>query len=194
MTGASYDPDRKLTKSQQYVNGNSYLGTLSTSYREVPYNFEFSLSIIAKNQNDLLRIVEQILPFYTPDWTVSVNLIPELNITRDIPIVIRNIIPEDLYEGKFEGLEYSLWTIGFTLKGYLYGPVTRSSVIKFSDANIWSNEYSFSTSMDFENIVVIPGLDSSGNPTSNSALSVGVPNISANSDYGFITTVDSSSD
>ena len=195
ITGVSYDAERKLTKTQQLVHGNSYSGTLSTSYREVPYNFDFTLSIIAKNQNDLLAIIEQILPFYTPDFTVSVELIPELNIVRDIPIIIKSVNPSDMYEGKFEDLEYSLWTLQFTLKGYLYGPVNRSSVIKFSDANLWVNETDdqFIQGLEYEKTEVIPGLTANGMPTSNASLSVSVANISANNDYGFITTANNSS-
>lgn len=194
ITGANYDADRKLTKSQQLSHGNSYKGTLTTSYREVPYNFDFTLSVISKNQDDLFQIVEQILPFYTPDWTLSVDLVPELGITRDIPIIIKSVNPTDMYEGTFESLDYTIWTMNFTLKGYLFGPSKRSSVIKFSDANLWSNESStgYVKGLDFDKIEVIPGLTANGTPTANAASSVGVANIAATDNYGFITTANNS--
>ena len=187
-----YASERKLNSINRNVNGNSDAGTLSSQFNPVPYDFDITLSIIAKNADDGTRIVEQILPYFTPEWTVAVKLIPDMNIEMDIPIVLKSVSLEDSYANNFEAKEFIIWTLNFTLKGYIYGPITKPKIIKQVDVNFYVSDsnaanFSINSISNAEYIVVQPGVDANGNPTTLLANSIPLSQISANSDYGFIT-------
>ena len=131
INGLSYDPTRKLNRVQQFKktkSGNS--NKLDTQYMPVPYNLGFELYILSKNSDDALQIVEQILPFFQPDYTLTINDMPDMSVKRDVPIVLNSISYEDDYEGDFATRRAIIYTLDFTAKFYLYGPVTGQSVIK----------------------------------------------------------------
>jgi hypothetical protein len=96
----------------------------------VPYNLEVVLFVMAKQSDDALQIVEQILPYFQPDYTITINDMADMGIKRDVPIILNSISYEDNYEGDFESRRALIYTMNFTCKFYLYGPVTSSSVIK----------------------------------------------------------------
>ena len=96
----------------------------------VPYNLEFALSIMSKNSDDGLQILEQILPYFQPDYTVTINDNVAMDSKRDIPIILNSISYEDSYEGDYASRRSIIYNLAFTLKFYLYGPVTSSSIIK----------------------------------------------------------------
>ena len=104
--------------------------TLKSGYMPVPYNVNFELYVLAKNSDDALQIVEQILPFFQPEYTVTLREVPELEIIRDVPIVLNSISYEDDYEGDFASRRSIIYTLSFTAKYYLYGPVTSTNVIR----------------------------------------------------------------
>ena len=131
ITGLTYDPARKLNRVQKFKKVKS--GTdkkLDTQYMPVPYNLEFALSIMSKNSDDGLQILEQILPYFQPDYTVTINDNIAMDSKRDIPIILNSINYEDSYEGDFASRRSIIYNLAFTLKFYLYGPITSSSVIK----------------------------------------------------------------
>lgn len=196
MTSMQYAPDRKLVTIDRRVKEHSTLtGKLNYIYNPVPYDMTFSLYVMVKNAEDGTRILEQILPYFTPEWTASVNLIPEMDIVMDIPLVLINVTPQDTYEGGFTDRRALIWTLDFNMKGYVFGPVKRSGVIKLANTNFY-DATSFTDINDavgesdvLENIRVRPGLTANGEPTSNSAESVAVSQISANDNYGYITVI-----
>jgi len=96
----------------------------------VPYNINFTLYAMAKNSDDALQIVEQILPFFQPDYTLTINDMADMGIKRDVPIILNDVSYEDNYQGDFTERRAIIYTLTFTAKFYLYGPVTSSSVIK----------------------------------------------------------------
>lgn len=96
----------------------------------VPYNLGFELAIISKNQEDGLQILEQILPYFQPHYNLSVKLLPSMNEVKDVPVVLQNIDYEDDYEGDFSTRRAIIYTLQFSVKTYLYGPVTEPKVIK----------------------------------------------------------------
>jgi len=96
----------------------------------VPYNVGFSLFAMAKNSEDALQVVEQILPMFQPDYTITLNVMPQLDVVRDVPIVLADVSYEDSYDGEFTERRVIMYTLNFTAKMYLYGPVTSSKVIK----------------------------------------------------------------
>ena len=127
----SYDPARKLNRVQKFKKiktGKS--NTLESQFMPVPYNLSVQLYVMAKQSDDALQIVEQILPFFQPDYTLTVNDMADMGIKRDVPIVLNSISYEDNYQGDFETRRALIYTLDFNVKFYLYGPVTSSSVIK----------------------------------------------------------------
>ena len=128
----SYDSSRKLNSIQKLkkVNSSAQGKTMSQQFMPVPYNMDFQLSIMAKNSDDALQIVEQILPFFQPDYTVTLNDNAAMGTTRDVPIVLTNVGYEDNYEADMITRRAIIYTLDFTAKFYLYGPVTDQKVIK----------------------------------------------------------------
>ena len=127
----SYDPTRKLNRVQKFKKTkSSKSNALDVQYMPVPYNLEFELYILSKNSDDALQIVEQILPYFQPDYTLTVNDMADMGIKRDVPIVLNGITYEDDYEGDFTTRRSLIYTLSFTTKFYLYGPVTSTGVIK----------------------------------------------------------------
>ena len=132
ISGISYDATRKqnkIMKVKKVVNGTDN-DTLKSGFTPVPYNINFELFVMAKNSDDALQIVEQILPYFQPEYTVTLREVPELEIIRDVPIVLNSISYEDDYEGDFTSRRSIIYTLSFTAKYYLYGPVTSTNVIR----------------------------------------------------------------
>ena len=127
----SYDPARKLSRVQKFkkVKGAN-TKQLDTQYMPVPYNLDFELYIMAKQSDDALQIVEQILPYFQPDYTLTINDMSDMGIKKDVPIILNSISYEDSYDGDFTSRRALIYTMSFTTKFYLYGPVTSSKVIK----------------------------------------------------------------
>ena len=128
----SYDSTRKLNSIQKLkkVNSSAQGKTMSQQFMPVPYNMDFQMSVMAKNSDDALQIVEQILPFFQPDYTVTLNDNTAMGTTRDVPIVLTNVGYEDNYESDMITRRPIIYTLDFTAKFYLYGPVTDQKVIK----------------------------------------------------------------
>ena len=131
MTALQYDPGRKLNRIQKFrkVKGADSK-SLQQSYMPVPYNVGFSLFAMAKNSEDALQVVEQILPTFQPDYTITLNVLPTLEVVRDVPIVLNDVSYEDSYDGAFTERRVIMYTLNFTAKMYLYGPVTSQKIIK----------------------------------------------------------------
>jgi hypothetical protein len=184
-THIGYDPDRKLKKLGGVILEGSDANHMKRVFNPVPYDIQFSLYIYVKHTEDATKIVEQILPFFTPDYTLSVNLVPEANITRDIPIVLNQVTQTDIYEGDMLTRQMLIWTLDFTLKGYLWGPVVDKPVIKFVNTRTFvGNTTTANTPVLTTN--TYPGLDANGNPTTNSAITIDPLLINFDDDYGII--------
>ena len=193
MTNFNYDASRKLQTINRIAKVNPDDKSKNKyQYNPVPWNIGFQLSILVKNAEDGNKIVEQILPYFTPDWTTSVHLIPEMNVIMDIPVVLNNVNLDDVYEGDFDKRRSLVWTLNFTLKGYIYGPVKTSKVIKYANTEFFmttSEPITANTSIPVASFVQVqPGLLANGSPTSNSSLSIPVSDIIATDDFGFVTT------
>ena len=194
MTDVRYDGNRKLKTIGRSANllANTP-GQLQYQYNPVPYNFGFRLYILVKNAEDGTKIVEQILPYFTPDFTVTLELIPQMNETKDIPVILNSISQEDTYTGNFTERQALIWTIDFTLKGYLYGPVNNQSVIKFVDVNYYVPEVpdgmlntAVGNTTALSQTIDQPGLLANGQPTTNAAASIPVSQIQVTDNYGVV--------
>jgi hypothetical protein len=137
LTGLSYDSSRKLNTIGRNLAANTAAGTssLMTQYNPVPYNFDFTLYILVKNAEDGTQILEQILPFFTPEFTVTINTIPEMGIKADVPIVLNSADVADEYEGELATARTITWTLSFSMRGYIYPDIKTGSVIKTIEVN-----------------------------------------------------------
>lgn len=187
MTDISYDGSRKMnTIGKRYKKDPDDPDIIKYQYNPVPYNINFSMSIMVKNADDGTRIIEQILPFFSPEWTTTVQLIPEMSIVMDIPLILNDVKITDTYEGSLEDRRLIVWDLTFTMKGYVFGPIRKSGIIKFANTNFYDTTTTANTNLS--RITVSPGLDANGNPTSNSSLSVDRDLIFPDDDYGYIVT------
>jgi len=125
----SYDSTRKLNKIQKVKKAGTAGNKVDTQYMPVPYNIDFELYAMSKNSDDALQIVEQILPYFQPDYTITINDIVQMSSKRDVPIILTGVSYEDNYEGDIGERRALIYTFSFTAKMYLYGPVTTSGII-----------------------------------------------------------------
>lgn len=136
ITGYSYDPTRKVNRMNQIRCVDADQGNMKSLYSPVPYNIDISLYILTKTQEDGLQIIEQILPTFTPEYTLSVNTVSDLNVIQDIPVILNSVAVADEYDGDFQTRRFVTHTLNFTLKLNLYGGVSSSGVIEEVNANL----------------------------------------------------------
>jgi hypothetical protein len=196
MTTMEYDPTRKLNTLNKLTKQSTTAGTddeVKYQYQPVPYDMQFEMNILVKNAEDGTRIVEQKVPYFTPDFTVSVNLVPEVDGPRDIPIILNSITSQDEYEGSFEQRRALIWTLSFTMKGYLYGPTKKSKLIKHAETVFrFPEDVATGNTNSTANTIVVtsrPGLTANGQPTTNTALSISYEDIISTDDYAIINTI-----
>ena len=139
ITGYQYDAVRKTNRMQKITCGDSS-STMSFMYSPVPYNIDISLYILTKTQEDAMQIIEQILPTFTPEYTLGINIVPEMNVKQDVPVILNSITVQDDYEGDFQTRRFVTHTLTFTLKTNLYGAVSGQGVIDQVNANIGITE------------------------------------------------------
>ena len=173
ITGLQYDASRKINKMQKLrrVKTGEEGKKLNYNFAPVPYNISFSLYSFTATAENGLQIIEQILPFFQPEYTVTMNVVPELSIKRDIPIILNSVNYEDTYSGDFTTRRAVVYTLAFTAKTYLYGPMTNQGVIKTVQSDLGSDTDTPLTRE--ERIVITP------NPTT----------ADADDDFGFTTTI-----
>jgi len=187
MTGLNYATNRKLPSTQKNVNTlETDNGKYTTQFRPVPYDITFQMSVFVKHADDGTQILEQILPYFQPEWTNSINLIPEMNLTYDVPCVLTDVSVEDTYEGSFDTRRALIWNLGFVMHGYIFGPTSTSGLIRRTNVDL-SGALPDATGV--ERVSVYPGLTANGQPTSNANLSVSTSLIDSDDDYGFITSI-----
>ena len=133
MTGIDYDPSRKTPATQKYktvINDNG--NEVRTQYVPVPYNISFEVGILCKSQDDGLQILEQILPFFQPSFSMSLKFIPDMDEVRDVAVVLNSVDFDDDWEDDFSTRRSITYTMQFTAKSYIYGPYTKADVIRKS--------------------------------------------------------------
>lgn len=139
MLSIEYDPTRRVSLVQQNRSVNNAT-SVNSQYAPSPFNIQMALYLYVKNQDDGLQIVEQILPYFNPDFNLSLNAIPELGIKNDLPILLNDVSYEDDYEGDFTQRRAIIWTLTFTLKLNFYGPINRTGIITSAKVNTFNNE------------------------------------------------------
>lgn len=154
IQGLEFDPSRKVSpiqKNKAIIDGAASTG-VNRAYVSTPYNMSLSLYVFAKNQEDGLQIVEQIMPFFNPDFNITVNELPELGIKRDIKITLDSIDYDDDYEGDFERRQSIIWTFNFTMRLNFYGFVGNQGIIRTAIANAYASPDSLVSSNDYTKI------------------------------------------
>jgi hypothetical protein len=144
ITGMSYDASRKtnrMAKISCYDNSDPDHPNLKTQYSPVPYNIDVSLYILTKTQEDALQIVEQILPFFTPEFTLTIKAIPRMSVDLDIPIIMNSVNIEDNFDGDFQERRMVVYTINFTLKMNFFGPISASGPINTVYVNATGTDF-----------------------------------------------------
>ena len=138
----TYDPIRKMNRVQKFKkvkSSSTDSNKLDTQFMPVPYNMNITLYAMAKNSDDALQIVEQILPYFQPDYTLTIKDMTDMGIKKDVPMVLTDVSYEDSYQGDFEARRAIIYTMSFTAKFFLYGPVTSSKVIKTVQVDQYAN-------------------------------------------------------
>ena len=174
VTGYSYDGGRKLNKNQKItkVTTNADTTKMNSQYMPVPYNVNFSLSVYVANSDDGLQIIEQILPYFQPDYTVTMIEDRTMDTKRDIPFILNNVDFEDSYTGSLTTSRRIIYTLTFTAKIYLFGPIATTPVIKTVSGDLYSD--TASNTPRVERVTVTP------NPSSSDK----------DDDYTYTTTLD----
>ena len=173
ISGIEYDPTRKLSRMGKYrVVKTGTKKRLDYTYNPVPYNISYNLYTFTATAEAGLQIVEQIIPFFQPDYTVTINALPELSIKRDIPIILNSVDYEDTYSGDFRQRRAVVYTLNFTAKSYVFGPLKSQKVIK----KVQTDQYTDTTEVEKREsrITVVP------DPTT----------ANFDDDFGFTTTIE----
>jgi hypothetical protein len=174
ISGIAYDATRKLSRVQKYRTSKPNTNTgANYNYTPVPYNISYTLNVFTATAENGLQIVEQILPYFQPDYTVTLNLLPELDIKRDVPIILNNVNYEDSYTGNFEQRRAVIYTLNFTAKTYLFGPASTQKIILKTQTDVHGTTNITTNTID-ERITIIP------NPA----------DAKADDDFGFTTTIE----
>jgi len=141
ITGLTHTPERRIS----YIQKNKAVGSTSddmpnsvrAQYVSAPYDLSISLYVAAKNQDDGLQILEQILPFFNPNFSVQINDLPEMGIKRTLDITLNGVQYQDVYESNFTERTSIIWALDFTLALNFYGPVSQQGVIKTAIATTY---------------------------------------------------------
>jgi len=169
LDSLSYDSSRKQVTTLK--NFSSYGDAVNAQYVPVPFNFEFTLSILTRNTEDGTQILEQILPFFTPDFTVTIDFIQSMNQVFDVPIILKSVTSNVDYEGNFDSSRVIIWDINFTAKGFIWPPVSSTGFIRQANTSI-------STDMTGQSIPLV-SIKTTPNPI----------DAEPDDEYGFIDTI-----
>lgn len=173
IVGINYDPQRQLPKTNNSIVASGAPGTRTRLYTKTPYNIQFQLNIYAKNQDDALQVVEQIFPYFAPQYTLTMMPLDDYpDIKEDIPLVLNSVSFSDDYEGPMEQRRTIIYTLDFEMKINFYGPTSTGKVIQTAFVDFFS-----SASMDSDTF--IEGITVTTNPTP----------VHPDSDFVYITLV-----
>tara|TARA_B100001179_G_C18592956_1_gene405614 strand:- start:1051 stop:1824 length:774 start_codon:yes stop_codon:yes gene_type:complete len=177
FTAINYDSTRKLTTTKQFKAVHaSDSAKLKRVYTPVPYNFDFTLSVMVRNSDDGTQILEQILPYFTPAYQVTMNEMSTVGIKRDIPIVFTGLSTEDTYEGDFLTRRALIHTLTFTVHAFMYGPVDDIGIIK--EVDVYKYDQTNQADLAAADRVKASSTDIKPDPTT----------ADADDDYGYTTT------
>jgi len=138
LVSLEYDSSRKFNTINRNF-GQDSTGVVKAQYAPVPYNFEFDMSIYVRNTEDGTQILEQILPFFTPDYTVTVDFVPSIGRKYDLPIILNSVTSQVEYEGDMSSTRLIIWNLSFTAKGYIFPSVNTTGLIQQANTAIYQD-------------------------------------------------------
>src|SRR5882757_5637373 len=196
MGNPFYDSARAMNPTQTMaIMKDPVTKNYKQQLEAVPYNFPFTLWVYSKTLEDANKIVEQIFPMFRPTFPLKIELVPEMNITMNVSVILNSVIKSDTYEGDFKGERRAIiWTLDFTMKGYYFGPITEEKVIKFANVNFYAPTVvnlldGVGNSVPIDRVTSQPGLTANGQPTTNVALTIPYQQIDADDDWAYINIV-----
>ena len=176
----NYDGARKTnSRNTLQTTDNSFV------YSPAPYNIEFNLYVMTKYAEDGTKILEQILPFFKPEYTFTAFILDDLP-ALDLPLILNSVTAEDLYEADFETRRSLMWALSFTMKGWFFGPTRERKRIKFIDVRAYPQMQEGEGS----NILIQPGLTANGEPTTDINETIPFQHIEFDDDWGVITMIE----
>lgn len=178
ITNFAYDTSRQLTKTSTFKTAGTTSSTRQKFFPPVPYTINFQLNVYAKSQDDALQVVEQVLPFFNPQYTLTINPFPTdyPSFKEDIPIIIQGVSFQDDFEGSLDTRRTIVYAMDFEMKVSFHGPITNSAIIRKTNADLYDQGAGLLDSdIYLETVQVVP------NPLS----AIGL----ADSDFGFTTTI-----
>lgn len=185
-----YDGNRKLGTNLVYKQANPEPNdktSYTKVYSPVPYNISFKMTIMAKQAEDAHKVMEQIVPYFTPDWVVSAHLLDEMpDYKLDIPLVINSVTYKDEYQSDYKTRRSVGYDIEFTMRAYFFGPVSKAKIIKFAKVNLYTK---LDATIPAATIDTQPGMTANGQPTTVLADSISPLLIDENDTYGYIVTI-----
>lgn len=188
LLAVQYDTQRALNKYNK-VNWFDKDRNSKRQYTPVPYNLKFRLNVYIKNMEDGNKIVEQILPYFTPNLNLTAVLVEELGEAVDIPITLDSVSMDDVYDGDFRQRKIFTWTLMFTMRGYFYGPIKEAKLIRFANASIYISTSKTKNLQDESKFTVkildTPGMTPNGQPTTHSSESISPLLINIDDDWGY---------
>lgn len=186
MVSMSYDGSRKLTMADAYRQNKDVYNFLVNN-TPAPYNLNFNMVVGVKYSEDGAKVVEQILPYFKPEWTTHVRLIDDLDLVMDIPVILNSVDIEDIYEGSLEERRVITWNFAFTMKAFFFGPNTNRKIIKFVDVNFHADT-AVGTPVH-EEIHVYPGMTKFREPTTDAKLTIPYNKIEYGDPYDWVEEI-----
>lgn len=187
FTSYAYDPERNLTLMPQF-RATRDANTEFVNMTPAPYNLEFNLYVMAKTLSDGYKIVETILPYFKPTFTVSAHLLDGVPNSYDVPIVLNSVSCQDDYESSFEQGRMIVWTLSFTIKGFFFGPNVDRKIIKFVDTRTYATMEP--DALVAERATVFPGMTPEYQPTTDPDETIPWQDISADDDWAAIVVIE----
>lgn len=179
LMGISYDPDRKLGRGNQVLDSQ----TGAALFAPAPWNMNFDLTVAASSVDDANQVVEQILGMFNSEITATLEILPGVCI--DVPLILEGVSKSDNWQGTIDSRREINWTLNFSMKGLFFGPIATRKVIKFIDAGTHFNQ----DDSTGEHVQMYPGVDASGNPTTDPAQAIDWNLVNSQDDWGFVVQV-----
>jgi len=189
ITSYQYDSQRQLQKMNNMNKGSG--NTRNKIYTYTPYIIGFQLNVYTKTQDDALQIIEQILPHFMPQYTLTIKPFADYSdIKEDVPITLNGVSYSDAYEGALDTRRIIQYTLDFSMTANFYGPIEEAKIIRKSIVDLYSGQ----TVRDSDGSRVEDMVDSDGafayyTPSSRIVVEPNPLTASPDSDYGFTTTI-----
>lgn len=186
VTNISYDSARSFNKMNKLVSIGRGNNSMQSQATPAPYDIDIALYGMFATQEDAVQVVEQILPFFRPEWSHTLKLVKDIDAKFDVPTILNDMSIEDTYESDFQTRRAIIYTFNFTVKGYMFGPVSSKGVIKRAKVTLSDPD----SPRTLERVTTIPGLTVDKQPTIDVTKAIPIANVLATDNYGAAFDID----